>query len=153
MAGSAVTPKGGGTCGSKLMSMSDGAWRADACLPLEDNFYYFNAGYPTDDDAGVLWVPRINPQAPSSAARWRDSLACRRCARISIAAKFGGVSGRDRQDSAPCGARSMGDEHRRLGSVENVMSLHSTVRPFRCQALETCTVARGVVEPDSNKRA
>ncbi len=42
------------------MTRAPGAWTTTACVPPTDTVYFFEIGYPTDDDAGTLWVNRVN---------------------------------------------------------------------------------------------
>lgn len=45
-----------------------GVWRIDACVPLVGDVFVFQVGFPTDDDAGVLWLDRVNDTIPTSTA-------------------------------------------------------------------------------------
>lgn len=53
--------------GRREMSRPDGgAWQVDACLELTSAHFYFQVAVPTDDDAGVLWMDRVNPAVAST---------------------------------------------------------------------------------------
>ena len=51
---------------SFAMALDGGVWRVDACVAPDPNVYYYQAAYPADDDAGVVWVDRVNDAAPES---------------------------------------------------------------------------------------
>jgi hypothetical protein len=48
------------------MTKVDSTWRVEACVPLATTTYFFQGGYLADDDAGVLWVDRVNDSVPVS---------------------------------------------------------------------------------------
>ncbi|MBL9037674.1 MAG: hypothetical protein JNG84_04070 [Archangium sp.] len=42
-----------------------GVWRTVACVEPRADVYFYRTGYPTDDDAGVLLVDRVNEALPT----------------------------------------------------------------------------------------
>lgn len=52
--------------GDVAMGKDDaGVWRVNACVPLASDVYVYHVAYPTDDDAGVLLVDRVNDAVPT----------------------------------------------------------------------------------------
>ncbi|MDP2274325.1 MAG: hypothetical protein Q8N23_04500 [Archangium sp.] len=49
-----------------MESNDAGVWFATRCVGPASFEYYFEVGYPADDDAGVVWVDRINEAVPAS---------------------------------------------------------------------------------------
>lgn len=45
-----------------------GAWQVEACVELVPGAYYYRTALAADDDAGVLWVNRVNPAVPTEAS-------------------------------------------------------------------------------------
>lgn len=41
-----------------------GVWRGAACLPPRPEYFYFQVGFLADDDAGVLFLDRVNESLP-----------------------------------------------------------------------------------------
>lgn len=52
--------------GSFAMALDGGVWRVDACVEPTATAYYYLAGYPADDDAGTVWLDRVNDAVPTS---------------------------------------------------------------------------------------
>ena len=48
------------------MSRSNGIWTTTACVAPTTTVYFYQVGYPTDDDAGILWINRVNDAVPVS---------------------------------------------------------------------------------------
>ncbi len=48
------------------MSLDGGIWSVSSCVQPEPTYYYYQVGYPADEDAGMLWVERVNDGAPTS---------------------------------------------------------------------------------------
>ncbi len=48
------------------MALDGGVWRVDACVEPSATDYYYLAGYPADDDAGTVWLDRVNDAVPTS---------------------------------------------------------------------------------------
>lgn len=52
--------------GSFDMVLDGGVWRVDACVEPAATEYYYLGGYPADDDAGTVWLDRVNDAVPTS---------------------------------------------------------------------------------------